>query len=117
MQKCIPTRGFFFFIPGLWGLVNNAGIQVLHAPLEFHSPEAIQKCISVNLLGVLEVTKAFLPLVRKSRGRLVFVSSAAGFQSFPCRAPYVITKMGLEALADCLRLEGLSGIGSHDQPD
>nr|XP_022321953.1 retinol dehydrogenase 7-like [Crassostrea virginica] len=86
---------------GLWGLVNNAGIQVLHAPLEFHSPETIQKCISVNLMGALEVTKAFLPLVRKSRGRLVY----CGFTPFPCRAPYVITKVILEALARCLRRE------------
>ena len=77
---------------------------MLHAPLEFHSPEAIQKCISVNLMGALEVTKAFLPLVRKSRGRLVYVSSDCGFTPFPCRAPYVITKVGVEALVRCLRL-------------
>ncbi|XP_048774972.1 retinol dehydrogenase 16-like [Ostrea edulis] len=90
---------------GLWGLVNNAGLQILYAPLEFHSHEAIQKCISVNLLGSIDVTKSFLPLLRKAKGRLVFISSDSAIIDWPCRAPYVISKVGLEALAECLRRE------------
>lgn len=90
---------------GLWGLVNNAGIQVLHAPLEFQSYEAIHKCISVNLFGAIEVTKAFLPLVRKAKGRVVYTSSDCAFQFYACRAPYVISKVGMDVIAECLRRE------------
>lgn len=90
---------------GLWGLVNNAGIQVLHAPLEFHSYEAIYKCMAVNLFGAIEVTKAFLPLVRKAKGRVVCTTSDCAFQSYACRVPYVISKVGMDAMAECLRRE------------
>ncbi|XP_061164525.1 retinol dehydrogenase 16-like, partial [Saccostrea echinata] len=89
----------------LWGLVNNAGLQVLHAPLEFQSHEAIEKCLKVNLLGSIDVTRSFLPLLRKAKGRLVYLSSDSAFIEWPCRTPYVISKFGIEALAECLRRE------------
>ncbi|XP_061164013.1 retinol dehydrogenase 7-like [Saccostrea echinata] len=90
---------------GLWGLVSNAGLQVLHAPLEFHSPEAVEKCLSVNLFGSINMTRSFLPLLRKEKGRLVYVTSECVFREQACRAPYVISKVGVESLAECLRRE------------
>ncbi|XP_062612741.1 retinol dehydrogenase 7-like isoform X1 [Saccostrea cucullata] len=90
---------------GLWGLVNNAGLQVLHAPLEFHSPEAVEKCLSVNLFGSINMTRSFLPLVRKEKGRLVYVTSECVFREQACRVPYVISKVGVESMAECLRRE------------
>ncbi|XP_062612744.1 retinol dehydrogenase 16-like [Saccostrea cucullata] len=99
---------------GLWGIVNNAGLQVLHAPLEFQSHEAIEKCLKVNLLGSIDVTRSFLPLLRKAKGRLVYISSDSAFIEWPCRAPYVISKFGIEALAECLRRELYQvGVTSH----
>jgi NAD(P)-dependent dehydrogenase (short-subunit alcohol dehydrogenase family) len=66
-----------FYVLGLWGLVNNAGLQVISAPLELQSKLAIEKTLTVNLLGVMYVTKAFLPLLRHSKGRIVSVTSDA----------------------------------------
>ncbi|GAB1293706.1 Estradiol 17-beta-dehydrogenase 2 [Apodemus speciosus] len=60
---------------GLWAVVNNAG--VLHFPIdaELIPMTFYRKCMAVNFFGTVEVTKAFLPLLRKSKGRLVNISS------------------------------------------
>lgn len=51
------------------------------------------------------MTKAFLPLIRKSQGRIVNVSSILGRVADPFIGAYAITKYGLEAFSDVLRLE------------
>lgn len=48
--------------PGLWGLVNNAGISVPTAPNEWLTKQDFMKILNVNLLGVIEVTLSLLPL-------------------------------------------------------
>jgi short-subunit dehydrogenase len=58
---------------------------------------------SVNLFGLIDVTMTFLPLVKKSRGRVVNVSSMAGRVSLPYAAPYSVSKFGVEAFTDNLR--------------
>ena len=63
--------------PGLWGLVNNAGICVF-AINEWLKKEDFANILDVNLLGMIEVTLSMLPLVRKARGRVVNVSSIVG---------------------------------------
>ena len=51
------------------------------------------------------MTKAFLPLIRKNHGRIVNVSSILGRVADPFMGAYCITKYGLEAFSDALRLE------------
>jgi 3-hydroxybutyrate dehydrogenase len=51
------------------------------------------------------VTKAFLPLIRKSQGRIVNVSSVLGRVADPFLGAYSITKFALEAFSDILRFE------------
>jgi NAD(P)-dependent dehydrogenase (short-subunit alcohol dehydrogenase family) len=51
------------------------------------------------------VTQALLPAVRAARGRIVLVGSIAGTSALPFLGPYAISKFGLEALADSLRVE------------
>ena len=65
------------FIPGLWGLVNNAGILTV-GPVEWIPLDAYKKVADVNLWGLIDVTKTFLPLVKRAKGRIVIVSSIAG---------------------------------------
>ena len=65
------------FIPGLWGLVNNAGILTV-GPVEWLPLDAYKKVADVNLWGLVDVTKTFLPLIKKAKGRIVIVSSIAG---------------------------------------
>ncbi|XP_022274833.1 17-beta-hydroxysteroid dehydrogenase type 2 isoform X3 [Canis lupus baileyi] len=62
---------------GLWAVVNNAGIICLPADGELIPMTDYKKCMAVNFFGAVEVTKAFLPLLRKSKGRLVNISSMA----------------------------------------
>lgn len=64
-------------------MVNNAGILGLPADGELIPMSHYKQCMAVNFFGAVEVTKAFLPLLRKSKGRLVNVSSMAGELAFP----------------------------------
>ncbi|MEW6517124.1 MAG: SDR family oxidoreductase [candidate division FCPU426 bacterium] len=88
----------------LAGLVNNAGIS-LCAPWEFVSADDLRLQLEVNLVGAVEVTRAFLPLLRAGRGRIVLVSSTSGRFSAPLLGPYCCSKFALEAFADSLRRE------------
>ncbi|XP_040195120.1 retinol dehydrogenase 7-like [Rana temporaria] len=89
---------------GLWGLVNNAGFTIALAPNEWQTKEDFSKVLNVNLLGTIDVTVRLLPLVRKARGRVVVVSSAAGRLAF-VGGGYCPSKFGLEAFSDSLRRE------------
>ncbi|XP_024901144.1 estradiol 17-beta-dehydrogenase 2 isoform X2 [Pteropus alecto] len=62
---------------GLWAVVNNAGILGLPTDGELIPMTDYKNCMAVNFFGAVEVTKSFLPLLRKSKGRLVNVSSMA----------------------------------------
>lgn len=93
---------FFPLSPGLWGLVNNAGISIPSAPNEWLNKQDFAKVLDVNLLGMIEVTLNMLPSVRKARGRVVNVSSIMGRVSF-FGGGYCISKYGVEAFSDSLR--------------
>ncbi|CAH1253105.1 HSD17B6 [Branchiostoma lanceolatum] len=89
---------------GLWGLVNNAGILgVAGGTMEWATREDYQAVLNVNLLGMIDVTKTFLPLLKKSRGRIVNVASYVGRVAMPYFGPYSVSKFGVEAFSDSLR--------------
>ncbi|HEX9378253.1 MAG TPA: SDR family oxidoreductase [Gaiellaceae bacterium] len=88
----------------LHGLVNNAGIA-LAMPLEFIPLAELRRQLEVNVVGQVLVTQAFLPQLRRTRGRIVFVGSIAGQSALPFLGPYAASKHALEAVADTLRLE------------
>ena len=78
--------------PGLWGLVNNAGICTPMVPNEWLTKQDFVKVLDMNLLGAIDVTLSLLPLVRKARGRVVNVSrSWAGCLSTLQAAAYPST--------------------------
>ena len=89
---------------GLDGLVNNAGIAVA-GPLEHLALDALRRQLEVNVVGQVAVTQAFLPLLRRSRGRIVFIGSIGGRFTTPFLAPYCASKYALESIADALRIE------------
>lgn len=91
-------------IAELHGLVNNAGIA-LAAPLEFIPVQELRRQLDVNLVGSVAVTQAFLPQLRASRGRIVFVGSIAGRSALPFLGAYAASKHALEAVTDSWRLE------------
>jgi NAD(P)-dependent dehydrogenase (short-subunit alcohol dehydrogenase family) len=89
---------------GLDVLVNNAGYGVF-APLEVVSMDAFRDQLDVNVSGPLEVTQAFLPMVRKACGRIVMIGSLAGRITMPFAGPQAASKRAIVAMAEALRLE------------
>lgn len=89
---------------GLWGLFNNAGISVA-GPLEHVAIDDLRRQLEVNVIGQVAVTQAFLPLLRRARGRILTTGSIAGFFAAPALAPYSMSKYAIEAFSDALRRE------------
>jgi NAD(P)-dependent dehydrogenase (short-subunit alcohol dehydrogenase family) len=96
---------------GLAGLVNNAGISV-DIPLECVDLGLLRQQLEVNSVAPVAITQAFLPLLRRARGRVVNVSSVNGRVASPFSGPYCMSKFALEAFTDCLRQE-LAAWGMH----
>lgn len=65
------------YLAGLWGLINNAGIAKV-GPIEWQTIEEFKQIADVNLWGLIDVTKVFLPLVKKERGRIINLASIGG---------------------------------------
>ena len=101
LSESLPER--------LDAVVNNAGIAVSGA-VETVSPDEWRKQLEVNVIGQLAVTQAVLPRLRRSKGRIVFISSLNGKVSFPLLGAYCASKFALEAAADALRIELRPGI-------
>ncbi|XP_067653555.1 D-beta-hydroxybutyrate dehydrogenase, mitochondrial-like [Haliotis asinina] len=89
---------------GLWAVVNNAGIDG-GGPVELCSLQFYKEVCEVNLFGAIRVSKAFLPLVRQAKGRIINVSSERGRLARGGNSTYCISKYGLEAFSDALRQE------------
>ncbi|XP_070694361.1 dehydrogenase/reductase SDR family member 9 [Pempheris klunzingeri] len=88
---------------GLWALVNNAGVSVPSGPTDWLTIEDYKAMLAINLLGVIDVTLSVLPLIKMARGRVVNVASVFGRIS-PFNGPYCVSKYGVEAFNDSLRL-------------
>lgn len=88
----------------LHGLLNNAGWLCM-GPLEVIPLEDVRRQFEVNTFGVLATTQAFLPMLRKARGRIVQISSSSGLSALPFMGPYAASKFALEAMSDSMRIE------------
>ncbi|KAF1466295.1 D-beta-hydroxybutyrate dehydrogenase, mitochondrial, partial [Megadyptes antipodes antipodes] len=99
-EKCLLRH---FSSVGFWGLVNNAGISTF-GETGWLSMEKYEKFADVNLLGSIRTTLAFLPLLRKYKGRIVFMSSIVAYFSLG-NGIYSMTKAAIEKFCDALRLE------------
>jgi NAD(P)-dependent dehydrogenase (short-subunit alcohol dehydrogenase family) len=96
LDKSLPER--------LDAVVNNAGV-VVGGPMEAVPPSELRRQFDVNVVGQIAVTQAVLPRLRRSHGRIVFISSLNGKISIPLLGAYSASKFALEAAADALRLE------------
>jgi NAD(P)-dependent dehydrogenase (short-subunit alcohol dehydrogenase family) len=97
-------------VGGLIGLVNNAGTAVT-GPLALQPLEDVRAQFEANVLGLVSVTRAFLPLLGMDRsrsdapGRIVNISSVGGNVASPFVGAYAGTKHAVEGLSDALRRE------------
>jgi NAD(P)-dependent dehydrogenase (short-subunit alcohol dehydrogenase family) len=85
-------------------LINNAGIAV-GGPIEAISVDQLRYQFEVNVFGLVAVTQAVLPRLRKATGRLVIVSSMNGRIAIPLSGFYNASKFAVEGLGDNLRRE------------
>jgi NAD(P)-dependent dehydrogenase (short-subunit alcohol dehydrogenase family) len=89
---------------GLDVLINNAGVG--HAQSAGVAPdERALAVIDVNLIGPWRVTAAALPALRAAGGRVVNVASGLAHMTIPFATAYCMSKRGLVAYSDALRLE------------
>lgn len=95
---------------GLAGLVNNAGIAIA-APIMHIDLDDLRYQFDVNVVGLVAVTQALLPLLGARRdapqppGRIINISSVSGHIVYPFMGAYAASKHALEALTDAMRRE------------
>ncbi|XP_065607045.1 retinol dehydrogenase 7-like [Cyrtonyx montezumae] len=88
---------------GLFGLVNTAeGTTRAAAPNDWLTIDDFHSALSVNLLGLIEITLKLLPLLKKAEGRVVNLINAKGFMTF-VDGGYNLSKWGMESFSDTLR--------------
>ena len=81
-------------------LINNAGVAIYD---DLSSLDVIEQHLAVNFLGVLRVTQAFLPLLRRSRGTIVNNLSVASLAALPVIPAYSISKAAAFNMTQSLR--------------
>ena len=87
-------------------LVNNAGGALGLAPIEKAVDDEWIGMWKVNVLGLMWMTRACLPLLRKARhGHVVNIGSVAGFETYKGGAGYTAAKHAVRAITRTLRLE------------
>ena len=89
---------------GLDVLIQNAG-TLTPGPLEALKLDAIKHEFDVNVFAPLTVTNAFLPALRKQRGRIVYVSTWTASLPLPFNGPSGASKAALEVIATIHRAE------------
>jgi NAD(P)-dependent dehydrogenase (short-subunit alcohol dehydrogenase family) len=89
---------------GLAGLVNNAGIGVF-GPLEILPVAQFRRLMEVNVTAQLAVTQAFLPMLRKARGRIIMIGSIGARFTPPFVGPLAASKSALATMGAALRQE------------
>ena len=82
-------------------LLNNAGAGHV-GTIEDESVQAVRDVMEVNFFGVVAVTKAALPLLRESGGRLLTVSSVGGVVGQPFNEAYCAAKFAVEGFLESL---------------
>src|SRR5262249_39116011 len=93
-------------------LVNNAGYGLLGAVEEANAGE-VERGFATNVFGLLSVTRAVLPFMRKQRsGHLINMSSVGGYSSWPGWGIYCATKFAVEGISEALSIE-LEPLGIH----
>ncbi|AUT75022.1 oxidoreductase [Paraburkholderia hospita] len=93
-------------------LINNAGFGLL-AAVEESSDADVRRIYDTNVFGLLNVTRAVLPAMRKQRsGHVINISSIVGYQAAAGVGVYSSTKFAVEGITEALHAE-LKPLGIH----
>ena len=110
VRDLTSIQGFARAIESEYGqvevLVNNAGLAAGLQPLAEGSDDDWVQMMETNVIGLLRVTKALLPLLRRApRAHIVNLGSVAGFEVYPGGVGYTASKHAVRAISKTLRLE------------
>lgn len=87
-------------------LVNNAGFLGSTIPMDAYDPAEWRRIIEVNLVGVYEVSRHVVPVMRRQKaGRIVNIASIAGKEGTPNATAYSASKAGVIGLTKALAKE------------
>jgi NAD(P)-dependent dehydrogenase (short-subunit alcohol dehydrogenase family) len=96
------------------GANRGVGQALVKEALQFTDLDVIQKQLDVNLLGLLKVTQAFLPLLIRSKGTVVNILSVTSIAPVPVLPGYSISKAAALSLTQSLRaLLARQEVGVH----
>ncbi|ABM19572.1 MULTISPECIES: YciK family oxidoreductase [Marinobacter] len=85
------------------GLLHNAGILGARSPVELYDPETWNKVMHVNATAPFLLSRAMIPLLRKSEdASMIFTSSGVGRQARAYWGAYAVSKFAVEGLAQLL---------------
>jgi len=94
-------------------LINNAAVMPSPAPLWEVPTEAFDECMDVNIKGVANVIRHFVPaMIQRRKGVIANFSSGWGRSVAPRVAPYCATKWAIEGLTKALALELPQGLAA-----
>jgi Short-chain dehydrogenases of various substrate specificities len=88
----------------LRAVINNAAVEI-NAPIEVLPLDIWREQFEINLFGHINVIQRLLPALRRSRGRVVNISSVGAEAVLPIYGAYAGTKAAFEAASDALRRE------------
>ena len=92
-------------------LVNNAGVALYD---DLSDPALIERHLAVNLLGTFNVTRAFLPMLKRANGAVVNSVSLAALAPLPIISGYSISKAAVFNMTQSLRaLLARHGVSVH----
>jgi NAD(P)-dependent dehydrogenase (short-subunit alcohol dehydrogenase family) len=100
VTNAAQTEGAVERVESLDILINNAGLGLYE---DLSDRTALEAHLAVNLFGTYGVTQAFLPLLTRSRGAIVNISSLAAFAAVPVMPAYSISKAAVFSLTQSLR--------------
>jgi short-subunit dehydrogenase len=86
-------------------LINNAGLAASALLDEFPNLHLFKQTMDVNFYGAVYCTYYALPHLKKTRGRVVAISSVGGKAAIPYNTPYCSSKYAMHGFYDSLRME------------
>lgn len=89
---------------GLYGVINNAGVAVM-GELATVSDQDVQWQYDINVMGPVRLNRAFIPMLKQSKGRTAIIGSLSGFAVGHSGGAYSMSKFAVEAYAETLALE------------
>nr|CAG8464752.1 10831_t:CDS:2 [Entrophospora candida] len=86
------------------GLINNACLAV-YLPIDMTNDDCFKGIFEINVMGAINVTKKFMPLLRKSHGRVINLGSMASWSGSPTMGMYSASKAAIRSLTSIWRME------------